>query len=157
MPPTPLQPIAGLLAGELAALREFVALLRQEQAALLEGNVDTLAALATKKSALATRLNDCARGRETALASLGFAPGRAGMEAWLAAAGTAATDNWQGLLPLAAEARELNALNGKLIGQRLQHNQHALAVLMGATEQAMTYGPDGHAQATAGGRSRGSA
>ena len=152
-------PIAATLADELAALREFVALLKLEQATLVEGKADSLTALVDKKSALATRLTDCSQRREAALASLKLPSGRAGMEAWLATAvDGAARGNWQELLPLAAEAKSLNELNGKLIGTRLQHNQQALAALMGATERAMTYGPDGQTQARpGGGRSLGSA
>lgn len=151
-------PLAAILAGELAALREFVTLLQEEQSALLDGKGDGLAALVEKKSALAGRLTDCAGQREAALAGLGLPAGRDGMEAWLATAAAAARNDWQELLPLAATARNLNELNGKLIGTRLQHNQQALAALMGATERAMTYGPDGHAHPPAGsGRSRGSA
>jgi flagella synthesis protein FlgN len=147
-PALPAQPIAGILANEFATLRDFVALLKEEQTALVEGKIDALTALTERKSALATRLNDCARRREAALAGLGLVAGRPGMEDWLDAAATdaATRGNWQQLLPLAAEARTLNELNGKLIGTRLQHNQQALAALMGATERAMTYGPDGHTQ-----------
>jgi len=156
----PAQPIAGILADELVALREFVALLKTEQTALVGGNADGLTALIEKKSALAARLTDCAQRREQAMAASKLPSGRAGMEAWLGTlqADTTARKNWQELLPLAAEARNLNLLNGKLIGTRLQHNQQALAALMSATERAMTYGPDGQTLASAGsGRMLGSA
>lgn len=148
--------LSAILADELAALREFSALLQEEQSALIDGKGDNLVALIEKKSALATRLTDCARRREDVLASLELAPGRAGMEAWLAAApaNAAARNNWRELLPLAAETRRLNELNGKLIGLRLQHNQQALVALMSATEQAMTYGPDGQTLARPGGGGR---
>jgi flagella synthesis protein FlgN len=148
-------PIAAILADELAALRDFVALLQHEQATLVEGKVDALVALIDRKSALAARLTDCAQRREKTLQELKLPPGRSGMEAWLAAASTdpRARLHWQQLLPLAAEAKALNELNGKLIGTCLQHNQQALAALLGATERAMTYGPDGHTLASAGGGS----
>jgi flagella synthesis protein FlgN len=150
------QPIAGILADELAALREFVALLRTEQGILVDGNADGLAALIDEKSALATRLGDYARRREAALAASKLPAGRPGMEAWLATlpADALPRRHWQELLPLAAEARTLNELNGKLIGTRLQHNQQALAALMSATERAMTYGPDGQTTASPGGTGR---
>lgn len=148
--------IAAILADELAALREFAALLQKEQSALLDGKADNLVALIDKKSALAARLTDSAQRREAALMELKLPAGRAGMEAWLAAAAadTATREHWQELLPLATEARNLNELNGKLIGTRLQHNQQALAALMGATERAMTYGPDGQTLAKPGGSGR---
>lgn len=154
--PLPDQPIAGILADELAALREFATLLKTEQTILVDGNADGLAALIDGKSALATRLGEFARRRETALAACKLPAGRQGMEAWLATlpADTVPRRHWQELLPLAAEARSLNELNGKLIGTRLQHNQQALAALMSATEQAMTYGPDGQTTAGSGGTGR---
>lgn len=152
----PDQPIAGILADELAALRGFVALLKTEQGILVDGNADGLAALIDEKSALTTRLGDCARRREAALAARDLSPDRPGMEAWLASlpADAIARRDWHELLPLAAEARRLNELNGKLIGTRLQHNQQALAALTSATERAMTYGPDGQTTASPGGTGR---
>jgi len=143
-------------------VRAFVALLKLEQEMLVAGQVDALLGLVEQKSALATRLGDCSARRESALAQLALPPGRAGMEAWLQTEAPAAASRkqWNELLPLAAEAKTLNELNGKLIGTRLQHNQQALTALLGAAEQAMTYGPDGHTQVSGGsggGRSRGSA
>ncbi len=145
--------MAGILADELASLRSFVTLLKTEQATLVEGNADGLAALIETKSGLAAHLTDSAQRREAALAAAQMPAGRAGMEAWLAAlpANATATKEWHELLALAAEARSLNELNGKLIGTRLQHNQQALAALMSATERAMTYGPDGQTLARPGG------
>lgn len=143
-------------------MRAFVALLKREQEMLVAGQVDALLELMEQKSALATRLGDCSARREAALAQLALPPGRGGMEAWLETEAPAAASrkHWNELLPLAAEAKTLNELNGKLIGTRLQHNQQALTALLGAAEQAMTYGPDGHTQVgggSGGGRSRGSA
>ena len=148
-----------LLSDELAALREFIALLKEEQTTLAEGKADALPSLIDRKSALATRLGDCSARRDAALAVLALPAGRSGMETWLESqpSTSPARRDWLQLLPLAAEARSLNELNGKLIGTRLQHNQQALTALMGATERAMTYGPDGHTQISGGGRSRGSA
>lgn len=152
-------PIARLLADELVCLRQFVDLLKEEQAALIDGKADNLPDITERKAALATRLTEGAKQREATQSHLGLAPGRTGMEAWLKSepSGSASRRHWIELLPLAAEAKTLNELNGKLIGTRLQYNQQALAALMGATELAMTYGPDGHTQVSGGSRSRGSA
>lgn len=154
--PLQAQPIAGILADELLALRQFVELLKTEQTALIGGDADGLVALIDKKSALAARLSDFAQRREAALAASMLPVGRTGMDAWLAAIPPDATasKNWQELLPLAIEARNLNEINGNLIGTRLQHNQQALAALMSATERAMTYGPDGQTLTSAGGGGR---
>lgn len=152
-------PLARLLADELVCLRQFVDLLKEEQAALIDGKSDMLPLVTERKAALATQLTEGARHREVALGQLGLPPDRSGMDAWLKSepSGSASRRHWIELLPLAAEAKTLNELNGKLIGTRLQYNQQALAALMSATELAMTYGPDGHTQAAGGGQSRGSA
>jgi flagella synthesis protein FlgN len=65
--------------------------------------------------------------------------------------------SWQSLLALAAQARNLNILNGKLIGLHMQHNQQAFTALMNASNRAMTYGPDGQQQVGLGGRILGTA
>lgn len=152
-------PIARLLADELVCLRQFVELLKEEQATLIDGKADNLPGITERKASLATRLTEGAKQRDAAQGELGLPPGRAGMEDWLKSepSGSASRRHWIELLPLAAEAKTLNELNGKLIGTRLQYNQQALAALMGATELAMTYGPDGHTQVSGGGRSLGSA
>jgi flagella synthesis protein FlgN len=80
------------------------------------------------------------------------------MAAWLtAAADPAAQAAWSALLQLAGQARDLNALNGKLIAERLRHNQQALAILLAAGDQAALYGPDGQTRLAGSGRPLGSA
>ncbi|WP_126444162.1 flagella synthesis protein FlgN [Sulfuricystis multivorans] len=94
-------------------LRVFIDLLRREQAALIKGDIEALAALIPEKSALAERLN-------------GISPAEA-----------------EALRGLATEARELNETNGKLIALHLQRNQQALNVLRAAADNATVYGRDG--------------
>ncbi|MDP2808775.1 MAG: flagellar export chaperone FlgN [Rhodocyclaceae bacterium] len=110
----------------IEALRAFIDVLRREQALLTEGSIDALATLIAEKSVLADRLNRMPASEEAAFREL------------------------------AAEARSLNETNGKLIALRMQHNQQALAVLMAAADQAITYGPDGQQRGGGGGRSLGS-
>lgn len=143
---------------EVGRLREFIALLRREQELLKAGDTETLLPLVETKTDLANRLGALAQGREGFLSRQGLPAGRAGMEAWLEARGTAAQrTSWRTLLELAAEARTLNELNGKLIGLHMRNNQQAFAALMSATDRAMTYGPDGQQQAGLGGRILGTA
>lgn len=147
------------LGEEVTRLEEFIALLRREQELLAHGAAEPLLALIDSKNSLANTLARLAQTRERILAELGLFSGRAGMEAWLGSSGTAADRQaWARLLELAAQARELNATNGKLIGLQMQHNQQALAALMSAVDRVTTYGPDGQQQAAAlGGRSFGKA
>lgn len=147
--------MAGLLGEEAETLRQFIDLLRSEQSLLSQGKLDALPSVAEKKSAFAGRLGGLSRKREELLAAEACA-GR--MDAWLAKPGNGGRkDAWQQVLALAAEAKNLNETNGKLIALRFQHNQQALAVLMAAANQAMTYGPDGQQRPPGGGRNLGSA
>lgn len=153
-----LPPLALTLQDEIGKLKEFLALLQREQDLLKTGDTDALLPLIEQKNALAAALGNLAQSRETELARMALPSGRAGMEAWLANERHAPLRAaWQTLLELAAQARDLNELNGKLIGLHLAHNQQAFAALMGAANRAMTYGPDGQQQTGLGGRILGTA
>lgn len=143
---------------EVGKIREFIALLQREQELLKTGDTEALLPLIETKTSLANRLAALAQGREGFLKRQGLAGGRAGMEVWLERHGNPAQRKaWQTLLELAAEARDLNITNGKLIGLHMRHNQQAFAALMSATDRAMTYGPDGQQTTGLGGRILGSA
>ena len=156
--PNPVLHLGELLRAETAKLREFIELLKREQEFLKQGNTDALLTLIDSKNVLAGQLATLAQERENDLSRLSLPAGRAGMEAWAQRIGKdEARQAWQTLLTLATEARELNVLNGKLIGLHMNHNQQAFAALMGASDRAMTYGPDGQQQTSLGGRILGSA
>ena len=147
--------VPGLLAEEAEALRLFVDLLKREQRLLAEGNVDSLVALAEKKSDFAETLGNLSCRREAALAAEGIA---GGMGVWLAKPGNQRHEaKWRELLDSARVAKNLNETNGKLIALRLGHNQQALNALLAAADLAMTYGPDGQQRPPGGGRTLGSA
>lgn len=151
--------LAALLDEEVREVVAFIELLRQEQSLLTAaGSGDSLMPLIERKSGFVVRLKTLADRREQVLGAAGFGSGRAAMDAWLGArpGKDPAAAAWQRLLALAAEARQLNEINGKLIGIHWQHNQAALAALMSAANGATTYGPDGQ-QRSGGGRSFGSA
>lgn len=159
-PPSVLNPallLGNTLNEEIRRLGEFVGVLQREQELLTRGDIEALLPLTENKTSLTNQLADLAQARERQLAQLGLAGGRAGMEAWLAGHGEDHAKAWQKLLDLAALAREQNATNGKLIGLHMQHNQQAFAILMNASNRAMTYGPDGQQSAGLGSRILGSA
>lgn len=152
--------MAALLDEETREVETFVNLLRQEQALLsAAGKGDALLPLVERKSELTARLQALSDRREQLLKAAGMGTGRAGMDAWLSAAprNDASHGRWPALLAQAAEARQLNQTNGKLIGMHWQHNQAALTTLMSAANRAMTYGPDGQQTTGGGSRSFGSA
>lgn len=152
--------LAAALRDEQAVLSQFVNILQQEQAALTLGDVEQLNALVSDKTRLATRLAACADERHRLLAALHLPADRSGMSQWLAGPEVAATElgqTWNTLLSLASQAQALNATNGILIANRLQHNQQALNALLAASNQAALYGPDGQTHTQGKGRSLGSA
>lgn len=150
---------SGDLSEELAALRGFVAILQQEQQALVAGEIDRLMPLVKEKTDLAARLGQFAELRSRMLAAASLSPDRTGMERWLArlAPADSAHAAWKSLLALTAEAQALNESNGKLIAMRMQHNQQALNVLLAAANQSALYGPDGQTKPAGGGRLFGAA
>lgn len=131
------------IAAEGALLQDFIRLLETEQAHLIAGETDPLLALSEQKTRFAEQLNAASDRREA-----------------LAAAQSVdlnAHAGWAEILRLAEQAKNINLLNGKLIGQRLANNQQALQVLMGATERSSIYGPDGQPRHGGGGRTLGKA
>lgn len=154
----PVSLLSQALGEELAALGKFIALLQREQELLKQADTESLLPLIEEKNLLANRLGTLAQARENELKRHALEAGRKGMEAWLARVGKDKDRQaWQKLMQLANEARDLNVLNGKLIGMHMQHNQQAFSALMNATNRAMTYGPDGQQQAGLGGRILGTA
>jgi flagella synthesis protein FlgN len=147
--------VADLLGKEGGELRRFVDLLQREQSLLTQGNLEPLLSLAEEKSAAAERLGQLSAKREETLAAEGCVGNMGG---WLAKPGhQTLADAWQNVLDLAGKAKHLNETNGQLIALRFQHNQQALATLLAAADQAVTYGPDGQQRAPGGGRTLGSA
>ena len=64
---------------------------------------------------------------------------------------------WDELVSAARQARDRNALNGKLILERMAGNQAALSILLSAANHPQLYDADGLSKPTGGGRMLGSA
>lgn len=131
------------IAVEAALLKDFVRLLETEQAHLIAGETDPLLGLSEQKTRFADQLNDASERREALVDAK--------------STDLKAYPGWSEILRLAEQAKNINALNGKLIGQRLANNQQALQVLMSATERSSIYGPDGQPRHGGGGRTLGKA
>jgi flagella synthesis protein FlgN len=133
--------------------------LQREQAALTQGSTDALMTLAAEKVRHAERLAILNQEREVTLRAAGLDSGRAGIQA-LSSAGSLpikVQNDLATVIELAKESRRLNELNGKLVADRLQHNQQALNVLLSAAKQSTLYGPDGQTRVGPAGRTLGSA
>lgn len=137
--------LARRLGDEIALVRDLIAVLKREQEALNAGDADGIAAAGEAKAALLRQLGRLSTERNLALAREGYAKDRAGLDAFMGrhADSQGLAQVRDRLMTIAAEADELNRINGKLIRLRLAHNQKSLAFLLGAGEGSSTYGPDG--------------
>ena len=138
--------LAEILKAEADAVSAFVFLLGEEQSALKQGDADALPSIIERKATATSRLAPLSAARNALLEKTGLSRDRSGMEAWLRQhpGNVAVRDRWQRLLELAAEAQELNRLNGELIHLRMGHNAQMLEALRAANRQDL-YGADGQA------------
>lgn len=139
---------------EQQAATNLLQLLKQEQAVLVNADVDGLIKLTDEKAKLAAQMTQLAKQRHRALAAAGFEATETGMQAWLGSATATTADHkaWTELLAVMQSAKELNRVNGLLISQHMTRNQSALNVLQGNTQGGPIYGPDGQATTKIGSR-----
>lgn len=132
---------------ECALLNEFVAILGEEEQALVSGDTETLGSVTPRKTALVARLNQIADWRNQAMRGLGLATDTAGLDAWRRQGGESERAASE-LIGLASSARERNRINGQLIALHLQKTQDALQVLTGGDPGRQTYGRNGQSEPT---------
>lgn len=141
---------------EIRVFQDFIQVLKAEQDALVQGNVEPLLELAQIKSEKVVLLSQLAEGRTRFLDKQGCAHEHGGMAKWLqqqqGGVNPKTAELWQQLLALAEEAQQLNQVNGSMIDTRLRNNQQALAILQAAAKQSTLYGPDGQTQSIGLGR-----
>ena len=150
------QRLALLIEAEAIQLGEFVELLAREEALLIAGDVDALVALCQDKNERYRRLQRLSDDRSLLLVRFGQPVTDAVIRSWLDGLPRVLA-RWDEVLELARSARARNEINGKLILERMAHNQAALSVLLAAADQAPLYDADGHTRAVGGGRILGSA
>jgi len=117
---------------ECEATRNFIEILQREQSALKQAEVSILLPLAQEKAQQAQQLAQLSEARKRWLFTQGHATDRLGVEDELRNF-PGASEAWQELVQLAETARQLNEINGNLVGQRLRYRrQRTLAVFMAA-------------------------
>lgn len=131
----------------------LIELMKQEQQLLVAADANGLAELTPRKNTFLQALAELSARRHAALVAAGCEGSEAGMEPWLAVSGNPEVRaQWEKLLTLAREAKELNRVNGMLINRQLAHNQGMLNALRlpagpdaggvyGASGQALGGGP----------------
>jgi len=131
---------------ESEALNAFITLLREEQQALVRGDLERLASFAESKTIHLFELTRLGEQRLQWLREKGLTADRTGMDRLLrehAGRAPQAHAAWQQLTELTKTAQHLNETNGKLIRTRLTTAQRALGVLLSAANIAGAYAADG--------------
>jgi flagellar biosynthesis protein FlgN len=131
---------------ECEALTAFVGLLREEQQALVRGELESLPAFTESKSICLFELTRLGEQRLQCVRQCGLAADRTGMQKLLhehAGGSPQALSAWHQLLELTHTAQQLNEVNGTLIGTRLSGTQRALSVLFSAANVGSAYRADG--------------
>lgn len=154
--PTDRQRLALLIEAEAIQLGEFVDVLAREETLLIAGDIDALVALAQDKSERYRRLQRLSDDRSLLLGRYGQQVSERTVRDWLDGLPRVLA-RWDEVLGLARRAHERNALNGKLITERMASNQAALSILLSAAEQPPLYDAGGHTRPIGGGRMLGSA
>lgn len=142
------------LAHEHAAWQALIDVLEREEAALIEGDTDTLSSLSESKLAQVQNLSRHGQARNDYVASQGFEAAAPGIRRWLDQQGTPAlAAQWTALEDCERRAHALNERIGKLVELRLAATRQALNVLLAcAHDQAGLYDPAGKPHGLAGGR-----
>ncbi|NMG33163.1 flagellar protein FlgN [Azoarcus sp. TTM-91] len=156
--PTPadIQRLALLIEAEAIQLREFIGVLEKETALLIAADIDALMTLTKDKTDRYRQLQRLHDDRAMLLGRMGRSHSDASIRE-LCKNLPRVLGRWEEVLTLARDARERNQLTGKLIHERMQHNQTALSVLLAAADQPQLYDAAGNARPTGGGRMLGSA
>ena len=141
------------LPSEQEAARALIQLLQREQQKLVDASVEGLHELLDNKASLVAQWTRLTKSRHAALATHGYEASEAGMQRWIeGAAGESALTPWNALLGLTAEAKELNRINGMLIGRHLVRGQTELNILQGKPQHSNFYGPNGQSASAAAAR-----
>ena len=126
MPTSPISTVSA----EQQHVSQLIELMKQEQALLVAADADGLVELTPRKNTLLQELADLSSQRHAELVAAGCEGSEAGMEPWLAVGGNEdARAQWEALLELARQAKDLNRVNGMLINKQLAHNQGVLNAL----------------------------
>jgi flagella synthesis protein FlgN len=138
--------LASHITTECQILGQLTVLLREEQLALVRGQIEALASYSDPKARLLIELSRCADERAQLLTENGLPANAAGMDQLLRMLehdASAVIADWQRLLDDTRATRQLNDINGTLIASRMRGTQQALGVLLTAARIPGTYAADG--------------
>jgi len=124
---------------------ELHSLLKAEQQALVDNDIDLIESMLDKKADLIQALSLKTHIRYQKLATEGFSADEDGMAKWLLKQPQSSVRNaWMKMQALLIEAKELNRVNAMLVGKFLRRNQQMLSLLQTSTNKNTgLYGPNG--------------
>ena len=124
---------------------QLLALLEEEQSALMSFQLDTIERLLDEKTQLLNQLGKLTHERYQALAGNGFESNEAGMKRWMDSNPESKTHaDWQSFQHNLAQSKETNRVNGILVTKQFNRNQQILNALNGSGTGNF-YGPNGQA------------
>ena len=129
--------VAAITEQEIALISCFIARLNEEQECLKRADSSPLYEIGAAKIELVDQLNALETERRSTLGITGDTNTKEAMTQWLIThpeAKTAAV-NWENLLNLAKEAKQLHELNSRLVSMHLQQTTEALTILTRQSEQ----------------------
>lgn len=139
------------LTDEINAMSELASLLKKEQLALANNDIDALDKTTSSKTELLRTIAELEKIRTNKVAALGFNGKPDGMHKYFAhnpVETKTCSDLWEKLLRISEQAKEDNRTNGLLINRRLSQNQAALNVLGRGSSSGALYGPTGQTMNT---------
>lgn len=133
------------LQNEISAMISLANVLKFEELALIDGNVEELSKLTQDKSKLISDLTKLEHERKVWLGQNGYSSDVEGMQNYFANAvsETTGAEDWTKLLLLSEQAKENNRTNGILINRQFIRNQSALNILQQKSPAESMYGPNG--------------
>lgn len=130
---------------EITAMTSLADLLRLEESALVDGNVEELGKLTQSKSKLISQLSKLEAERKSYLEKQGYSTDAKGMQEYFkkTTSEISAADDWKKLLDISEKAKECNRVNGILINRQFIRNQNALSILQQNSPTESMYGANG--------------
>lgn len=132
---------------EISLITRFLALLLDEQAALVAANPEALPAIHEEKYVVVDQLNSIEIERSSLTPGSPASSARERMELWLAEhpEEKQIADRWRQLIQLCQTAKQQNFLNSRLVNLHLEQTSQALAILNRDIDESILYGSDGQA------------
>ena len=129
----------------------FLDALRKEQAALVDGDADSLKPISEIKLRLVAQLNAAEAGRASLIP---LASEKTGMMRWFSEhpEENNARALWLKIISLARVARQMHKMNGELLALHLAKTNEALSILIQRQKDVALYGSDGQSSTGTGSR-----